>query len=93
MFLDHMMPGKDGIELLHDLRALDDPNKNTPAVCLTANAISGAREFYINAGFDDYLTKPIDPNNLEETIIQYLPSEKIISASETDTVTEDRPAQ
>ena len=74
IFLDHMMPGKSGIETLHELKKQkDSPNINTPAVCLTANAISGAREKYISEGFDDYLTKPIDSGRLEELLISYLP--------------------
>ncbi|MCR5002279.1 MAG: response regulator [Lachnospiraceae bacterium] len=78
LFIDHMMPGKDGIETLHELRASEDgPNISTPAVCLTANAISGAKEEYMKAGFDEYLTKPIDPPVLEEIIYKYLPKEKI----------------
>ena len=78
IFLDHMMPEKDGIETLHELRSRSkDPNINTPAICLTANAISGAREQYLAAGFDDYLTKPIDSAKLEEMLLQYLPKEKI----------------
>ena len=79
IFLDHMMVGKDGIETLHDLKAdKDNPNLNTPTVCLTANAISGAREVYINAGFDDYLTKPIEPEALEKMLLHYLPGDKVV---------------
>ena len=78
IFLDHMMPEKDGIETLHEIREHDDnPNKVVPAICITANAISGAREKYIAEGFDDYLTKPIDSEKLEELLINYLPGEKI----------------
>lgn len=78
IFLDHMMPKKDGIETLHELRERkNDPNLDTPTICLTANAISGAREQYIEAGFDDYLTKPIDSIKLEELIQSYLPKEKL----------------
>ncbi len=78
IFLDHMMPEKDGIETLHELRAqTDNPNLKTPTICLTANAISGAREQYLAAGFDDYLTKPIDADRLEEMLMQYLPKEKL----------------
>ncbi|MCR5092969.1 MAG: response regulator [Lachnospiraceae bacterium] len=81
IFLDHMMPVKDGIETLKELRARDhDPNENTPAVCLTANAISGAREEYLEAGFDDYLTKPIDPDALEKMLLRYLPSDRVLFA-------------
>jgi CheY-like chemotaxis protein len=79
IFLDHMMPEKDGIETLHELRTRPkDPNLNTPAICLTANAISGAREQYLAAGFDNYLSKPIDSVKLEEMLLEYLPKEKIL---------------
>ncbi|MBQ9384698.1 MAG: response regulator [Ruminiclostridium sp.] len=79
IFLDHMMPEKDGIETLHEMRASGtDRNKETPVICLTANAISGAREQYLAAGFDDYLTKPIDSVKLEEMLLEYLPDYKIL---------------
>ncbi|MBE7004850.1 MAG: response regulator, partial [Ruminococcaceae bacterium] len=81
IFLDHMMPEKDGIETLHELRAqLGNPNLKTPLICLTANAISGAREKYLAEGFDDYLTKPIDAAKLEEMLMRYLPKEKLLAA-------------
>ncbi len=80
IFLDHMMPNMDGIETLQRLRAeTEGPNIKTPAICLTANAISGAREEYLAVGFDDYLTKPIDAVKLEEMMIHYLPPEKILA--------------
>jgi CheY-like chemotaxis protein len=75
-----MMPYKDGIETLRELRSLhDSPNADTPTICLTANAISGMRDMYISAGFDDYLTKPIDPGSLEDTLIKFLPREKVMA--------------
>ncbi|MBQ1868630.1 hybrid sensor histidine kinase/response regulator, partial [Selenomonas sp.] len=81
IFLDHMMPHKDGIETLHELKAQQaGPNADTPVICLTANAISGAREQYIATGFDDYLTKPIDAGRLEEMLLDYLPEGKIQAA-------------
>ena len=80
LFLDHLMPGKDGIETLHDIKEnASGPNINTPAVCLTANAVSGAREIYMEAGFDDYLTKPIDTVQLEEMMLRLLPDGKVKS--------------
>ncbi|WP_051688720.1 response regulator [Butyrivibrio sp. AE2032] len=80
IFFDHMMPYKDGIEALQELKAeKENPNRETPIICLTANAISGMREMYLNAGFDDYVTKPIDPAILEEAIIKYLPKDIILS--------------
>ncbi|MEE3468027.1 MAG: transporter substrate-binding domain-containing protein [Eubacterium sp.] len=85
IFLDHMMPYKDGIEALKELKALEDnPNQDTPTICLTANAISGMRDTYLAAGFDDYLTKPIDPDRLEDAIIRYLPDDKVQPASDQE---------
>ena len=85
IFLDHMMPEKDGIQTLRELKAqTDNPNLNTPVICLTANAISGAREKYLADGFDNYLTKPIDSGKLEEMLIKYLPSDKITQSGDTE---------
>ncbi len=85
VFLDHMMPGKDGIETLKELKGeKDNPNLDTPTICLTANAISGARDEYIAAGFDDYLTKPIDAVMLENMLLEYLPKERIEAPSKED---------
>ena len=79
IFLDHMMPDKDGIETLHEIREDDsNPNKETPAVCLTANAIAGAREKYISEGFDDYLSKPVDTAQLDKMLISMLPEELVV---------------
>ncbi len=85
VFLDHMMPDKDGIETLKEMKMITDTtNTGTPIVCLTANAISGMREMYIGAGFDDYMTKPIDPERLEAMILSYLPKEKVASSLDDD---------
>ena len=85
IFLDHMMPEKDGIETLQELKAdPDNPNWDTPYICLTANAISGARDEYIKAGFGDYLTKPVNTDELEEMLLKYLPEEKVILRKDAD---------
>ena len=78
IFMDHMMPEMDGVETLHAIRKLTDfPNGDTPVIALTANALSGARDFYLKAGFTDFLTKPVDPDLLEEMIVSYLPEELV----------------
>lgn len=78
MFIDHMMPGKDGIVTLHEIKSFNDAlNFETPAICLTANAIQGAREMYIEAGFNDYLTKPIETSELDRMLMEYIPKEKV----------------
>ena len=85
IFLDHMMPDKDGIDTLKEMKEITDtPNSDTPVVCFTANAISGMREIYISAGFDDYITKPVDPARLEMLLLKYIPKEKIAPASLDD---------
>ena len=78
LFLDHMMPEMDGIETLKVLRdsSLVD---NTVVIALTANAVVGAREQYMNAGFDDYLSKPIELSQMEKLLVKYIPSVKITS--------------
>ena len=90
IFLDHMMPGMDGIETREKMRENTRcPNINTPVIALTANAISGSREFYLEAGFDDYISKPIEPKKLEKMIFELLPEEmkEIFSGGGTDEVT------
>ncbi|MBO6303813.1 MAG: response regulator [Selenomonadaceae bacterium] len=78
IFLDHRMPGIDGIETLQRMKELpNNLNKGVPVVSLTANAVSGAKKIYMDAGFDAYLTKPIDSHQLEGLIIKYLPKDKI----------------
>ena len=65
-----MMPKMKGTEALHILK--QDSSFNTPVVALTANAISGMREKYLNDGFDDYLAKPIDRSELDRVMKEYL---------------------
>ena len=74
IFLDHMMPDMDGVETLHRIKELPGcPCRDTPIIVLTANAVSGAKENYLSEGFDDFLSKPIVPDKLENMIISRLP--------------------
>lgn len=74
IFLDHKMPNMDGVQCLERMRQMENnPNANTKVIALTANAVSGAREFYLSHGFDDYLAKPIQGEKLEQLLCQYLP--------------------
>lgn len=70
IFLDHMMPEMDGIEVLHVLRKLEGYNI-PPVVALTANAITGMKEMYLKEGFDEYLSKPINVSELNKLIKKY----------------------
>lgn len=78
ILMDQRMPEMDGEEAFRIIRGRDDgPNAKTPVICLTADAVVGARERYLAKGFDDYLTKPIDSTYLEMMLRKYIPPEKI----------------
>ena len=72
VLLDHMMPEMDGLETLEKMRSENILPEDTKVIALTANAINGAKEEYLNAGFDDYLSKPIEVEALEELLIKWL---------------------
>ena len=79
LFVDHQMPEMDGVEAYHLLNDCpDNACEQTPAIALTANAVSGARENYIKEGFTDYLSKPVASEELEKMIVKYLPAEKVL---------------
>jgi CheY-like chemotaxis protein/HPt (histidine-containing phosphotransfer) domain-containing protein len=79
VFMDHMMPQMDGVEAFHRIRQKQGAYyQSVPIVALTANAIGGAREMFLEEGFSDFVAKPVEISNLERVLKQYLPSEKII---------------
>lgn len=85
IFMDHMMPEMDGVETFHEIKRIwkENPSQiktkaDIPVVILTANAIYGAKEAYLQEGFCDYLSKPIDYRQLEEIIVKCLPKEKVL---------------
>ena len=74
ILMDHMMPELDGVETLHMLRSDEtNPNCNTVVIALTANAIAGCREMYLEYGFNDYFAKPIQADKLDTLIYNHLP--------------------
>ena len=83
VFLDHMMPKMDGIETLHELKKQNLIPPGTKMVVLTANAVMGAKENYLNEGFDNYLSKPMEIKEMVSLLKEYLPD---------SAYTEDRPA-
>jgi len=83
IFMDHMMPEMDGVEATAIIRDWEKEKeiegsgrKRIPIVALTANAVFGVREMFIEKGFDDFLAKPIDVVSLDEVIIRWLPEDK-----------------
>lgn len=76
IFIDHLMPRMDGLQMLAALRTDDtNVNKDTPCVALTANAIGGAKDMYLAAGFSDYLSKPINSRLLEALLAGFIPKD------------------
>ncbi|MBO4844937.1 MAG: response regulator [Lachnospiraceae bacterium] len=75
ILLDHMMPKMDGIETLARIKEENLIVPETAVIALTANAINGAREQYLEAGFHDYLSKPIEVEQLEEQLRKWLPED------------------
>ena len=93
VFLDHMMPEMDGVETLVKIKELrkksiqEDnvfPNMDTPIIMLTANAIMGMKEEYLESGFSDYLSKPCKGDTLEAMVLKYLPKEIIEKGIDTN---------
>lgn len=80
VFLDHLMPGMDGIETLKHIRDMGDKYKTLPIIALTANVMSGARERYLNAGFSDFTEKPFIAADLKRILLTYLPQKYLQEA-------------
>lgn len=90
ILMDQRMPEMDGVETMKLIRQAGGPNAETPFICLTADAVVGAREQYLASGFTDYLSKPVNGAMLEETIAKYLPKEKILPAASEGTAEKNK---
>ncbi len=78
ILMDQRMPEMDGSVAMKQIKEDESSlNHSTPFICLTADAVNGARERYLSEGFDDYLTKPIDYKAMERMLVSYLPAEKV----------------
>ncbi len=78
VFMDHMMPEMDGIETLQRIRQKQGNYfKKLPVVAVTANAVGGMREVFLNEGFQDFIAKPIEVSVLERVLKRILPQEKL----------------
>lgn len=84
IFLDHMMPEMDGVETLAVIKE-KELCKNTPVIMLTANAIVGNKEKYLEMGFDDFVSKPIIPDKLDDVILKHLPKGLIMYKTDAKT--------
>ena len=78
ILMDQRMPEMDGTEAFHHIRETEGgASSGAPVICLTADAVIGAKERYLAEGFTDYMTKPVDPVALEMMLMKYLPEEKV----------------
>jgi CheY-like chemotaxis protein len=83
IFMDHMMPGMDGIETTRLIRSINSEYaRNVPIVALTANTLAGSREIFLENGTNDFLAKPIDIQKLDLVLEKWIPQEKQIKYSE-----------
>ncbi|MCL2669432.1 MAG: response regulator, partial [Syntrophaceae bacterium] len=83
VFMDHKMPEMDGVEATALIRKMGEDNpyyKELPIIALTANAVSGTREMFLQNGFNDFLSKPIDTAKLDTILGKWLPRDKQESA-------------
>jgi CheY-like chemotaxis protein len=82
IFMDHMMPEMDGLETTDNIRELGGQSGATPIVALTANAINGMEEMFLNNRMDGFLSKPLDFNSLNLCLRRWLPADLINEAGE-----------
>ncbi|MCL1904304.1 MAG: transporter substrate-binding domain-containing protein [Oscillospiraceae bacterium] len=81
VFMDHMMPDMDGVEATHIIREMGGKYEKSvlPVIALTANAVLGAKEMFLENGFNDFVSKPIEVPKLNDIVKKWLPPEKIIT--------------
>jgi len=77
IFMDHMMPEVDGVETTHIIRRFYEEYAEVPIIALTANAVSGTREYFLSEGMSDFVAKPIEVKVFVSKIRRWLPPEKI----------------
>lgn len=81
IFMDIQMPGMDGVEVTHKIRLSEKPGHHTPIIALTAHALATEREAILCAGMDDYLTKPLDEEELKRVIQQWTRKEMNVQST------------
>ena len=90
IFMDHMMPGMDGVEAVRRIREMGGRNTSLPIVALTANAVRGTCEMLLASGFDGFLTKPIIKEELGAVLFKWVP-EAFKRVEEDETEAESEP--
>lgn len=80
IFMDRMMPEMDGVETTHIIRRMLGKNGEVPIIALTANAVDGVREMFIQEGMDDFVAKPIELKVMSAKLKKWLPAEKLMKS-------------
>ena len=94
VFMDHMMPEMDGIETMHRIRdKAGNYYQKVPIIALTANALPGNREMFLEEGFNDFLAKPVEMSVLERVLRRNLPEEKLVFQTDTEGQYEKRQSE
>ena len=96
IFMDHMMSGMDGVEAMKRIRTdVAGLNGSVPVVALTANAMSSAKQMFLSEGFDGFVSKPIEIEELERVLKQVLPKSAIsfVDADGMVDITPDEPEE
>jgi len=80
VFMDHMMPEMDGIEAVKEIRKLGKEYEKMPIIALSANAVCGMREMFLENGFNEFISKPIIINELDEILRKFGTSKNVKAA-------------
>lgn len=97
VLMDHMMPGMDGVQTTEAIRNLAVEYENVyyaciPIIALTANAVVGMKEHFLQAGMQDFVSKPIEVDVLHEAIKKWLPKDKIVQVTKKEEPVKDEKA-
>ncbi len=91
VFMDHMMPEIDGVEATKMIREMgDEYYRKLPIIALTANAVNGVREMFLNAGMNDFIAKPIELSALDRVLKAWLPKELMKTPTDGERYADDR---
>ncbi|MDR0324694.1 MAG: transporter substrate-binding domain-containing protein [Oscillospiraceae bacterium] len=89
VFMDYMMPEMDGVEATAAIRAMGGKYEKLPVIALTANTVQGAKEMFLANGFNDFVSKPIEWQDLYDVLKEWLPPEKVRYDMEEETAKEE----
>ncbi len=89
VLMDVQMPNVDGVQATQAIRRLSEAHRKLPIIAMTANAMAGDREFYLDAGMNDYIPKPLMPSKFLEVVARWIETEAKPSPAAVQVATED----